>query len=37
MALGQLAYTFNRLVASLAHDVCCPELSGECDPVGMPA
>src|SRR2546428_12225422 len=36
-AVGELAHALNRLVASLADDVCCAELSRECDPVGMAA
>ena len=36
-AVGEFAHALNRLIASLAHDVCCAEFSSECDPVGMPA
>ena len=36
-AAGELAHALDRLIAALADDVGCAELSRECDPVGMPA
>jgi hypothetical protein len=36
-AIGELADALDRLVASLADDVCCAELSRQCNPVWMMA
>jgi hypothetical protein len=37
VAVAEVAYALDRLVAAFADDVCCAELARECDPVGMAA